>query len=259
MRRILQYFLITAGALAAVFGVLVGLFFLWTAQLVKVADGFLAASGAERFELASAEFQASTSEEELRAYFARSGLTAIREASWTSRTVNLGGTAELHGVAHTEDGRSVPLFVALVKEGGAWRVHGLGYPAAGLVDLEAPDRLPGAADQVALIRGSVHDLGVAVNTDDWVRYRAGLSHAWQAEKSAEGFREIFRGVKGDLTKLDRLTPELSAASTLENAVLVVSAHYDIDEGRFYARCKYLHEGVAWRLVGIQLDSKPLEP
>ena len=163
MRRILQFVLIAAGALVAVFGVLVGLFFFWTSELVRTADGFLAGTGAERFEaFASADFRASTSEEELREYLARNGLAGVREASWTSRSVDLAGTGELHGIAHAEDGRGVPLVVALVKEGGAWKIHGLGRPAAGLVDLEAPDRLPGTADQVSLLRGSVHALGLAL-------------------------------------------------------------------------------------------------
>jgi hypothetical protein len=264
MRRILQIVLVAAGALVALFGLLVAILFTSTSGLVRAADGFLAAvraqdlAGASRF--ASEDFRASTSEDELRAFLERNRLSGIREARWSSRNRATGGRGTLEGVVATEDGRNVPLHVALVKEDGAWKVHALARPASGIVELGAAEGRPGPAEQVTLLRQSVHALAVALRTQDFEAFRAGVARVWQAQKSADEFRAIFSGAfRGDLTTFDRLEPELDQASTLEDGVLVVTARYQLGDGRQYFRCSYVLEGVAWRLVGIHADTKRLDP
>lgn len=261
MRRILQIILVVAGSLVALFGLLVALVFASTSALVGAADGFLAAVRAQDLagavRLASAAFQASTSEEALRAFLDDNGISRIRAARWSSRNRESGGRGTLDGVVETEDGRSVPLQVILVKEGEAWRVHGLARPAAGLLDLGA-EGLPAPAEQVALLRGSVRALADAVRSEDFEAFRAGVARLWQAQATADYFRKAFSGA-ASAPLLVPLEPELDGASAEAGGVIAISGHYQLAGGRAYLRAKYVREGLAWKLLGLDVDTKPLDP
>lgn len=262
MPKGLKIALLAVLALAVSCGGVVALVLSLTKGLVDAADGFFLA--VKEDDLARArgflaeEFRASTSEEELRAYLARSALTRFEKASWSSRSIaNERGTLE--GSVETEDGGSIPVELALVKERGAWRIYALRKPSAGLTSEDGAG-IPVAEEQVALIRGTMRELARARSSGDFTSFRAKAARMWQQQAGVETFRDAFGGSSpgADLARLDSIAPRLEGAATLQDGRLVIPARYDLGEERLYVRGKYVYEGVAWKLVGLHLGPTPVE-
>ena len=251
-----------SGAILVSCGALVGWVFHRTSVLVEVADEFLLAVKAQGTAGArpylSEAFRASTSAEELEGFFTRSGLTRYRKASWPSRTFSLGGgRADLSGSVDLDDGRSLPLRLTLVEEGGGWKVYALAKPPPDPSEWTARDRLPTTEEQLALVRGSVHELAVARSTGDFARFRAALSPSWQASSTADGLREIY-GKEGpltvDLTALDPQAPAIVGEPTLADGILKIQVRYALEPEPLFVRGRYVYERGGWRLKGLYLGS-----
>jgi len=262
MSKNLKIALIMVLAMAVSCGGIVFFALSLTKGLVDAADGFFLA--VKEGDLARArgflaeEFRASTSEEELRAYLAKSALTRFQEASWSSRRVeNDRGTLE--GSVETEDGGSIPLELALVKERGVWRIYALRKPSAGLTAGDGA-AIPGAEEQIALVRGTMRELARARSSGDFTQFRAKAARSWQQQAGVETFRDAFGGSSPDdrLASLDAIAPRLEGAATLKDGRLMIPARYDVGAERLHVQGKYEFEGVSWKLVGLYLGSTPVE-
>lgn len=262
MPKSLKIALLVVLALAVSCGGILALTLSLTKGLVEAADGFFLA--VKEDDLARArgflaeEFRASTSDEELRAYLGRSALTRFREASWSSRSIQ-NDRGRLEGSVETEDGGSIPIELALVKERGVWKIYALRKPSAGLTD-EDGGELPVAEEQVALVRETMRALARARSSGDFTEFRAKAARAWQQQAGVETFRDAFGGsaFEADLASLDAIAPRLEGAATLKDGQLVIPARYDAGEERLHVRAKYAYEGVSWKLVGLHLGPTPAE-
>src|SRR5688500_19073363 len=76
-------------------------------------------------------FRAETSDAELEQFLEANALTTFADATWSRREIS-GGTGELEGTVTTANGGTIPLKLVLVKEGGAWKLHGITKTAGGV-------------------------------------------------------------------------------------------------------------------------------
>jgi len=127
--------------LAAVGGVIVWATFGLTRPAVDAAESFLKATAqggpAASYLLASSAFRAATPENAWDNFARSHRLTAYRSASWTSRSIDANGTAELAGTMTFEDGDRLPVQISLVKSQEQWRVLAVKSPASGAQSSEA--------------------------------------------------------------------------------------------------------------------------
>jgi hypothetical protein len=139
-------------------GVLAGVFFLFfiacagfvvvlvggvmtaTQPVVDASDEFLALLGrgevAQAYAATSSGFRAQQDEASFTAAVERLGLAGASSPSWHSREikhVNGSGEGLVKGTVRTKDGRTRPIVLRLIEEGGTWKIVGVRFDG---VDLE---------------------------------------------------------------------------------------------------------------------------
>jgi len=80
----------------------------------------------------SSEFRAATPQPEFVVFLQKTNLSKFKSVSWESRSVSP-GRGELEGTVSTDDGGSIPLKLAFVKENGEWRIYAFRKATAGIV------------------------------------------------------------------------------------------------------------------------------
>jgi len=134
-RRWPRIVLLCVCGLAALGTVIVWATFRLTSPAVDAAETFLKATAeggpAASYMLASPAFRASTSENAWDNFARSRRLTAYRSASWTSRSIDASGTAELAGTMTFEDGDRLPVQISLIKSQEQWRVLAMTSPVSG--------------------------------------------------------------------------------------------------------------------------------
>ena len=247
-------------AVVAVIAVAVVLFS--TTGMVDTANAFFKAIRQQDMPVArgylSQDFRASTSDAALKRFLSGNALLHIKEASWPSRQIS-GGRGELEGSLTTETGGVIPVKMVFVKENDAWKIYAIHKPAAGLQASDASPELPTRADQIALVKQSIRDFLAAVAKKDMTSFHASLSRMWQKQITVDKLDKAFRSVidaKVDWAALNDLQPELSATPRIdENGVLILAGRYPTQPIHVTFEQKYVHEGVAWKLIGFNFQAQ----
>lgn len=248
-------------ALAASIGTCLGFVFYATSGMVETADQFFAAVRAQDLPAARAllseEFRASTDEAELLDYFRSSALGQYQEAHWSSRATS-GGRGELEGSITTASGGTIPMHLVFVREQGAWRIYSLQKPPAGLVaESTSSAGVPPRAQQIGLVRRSMHDFAFALAARDMTGFHHTISGLWQAQITPQQLLAQFHQLVDDeldLRPIDRLTPSIDPEPTIdERGVLIVTGRYKTHPSVLKFEQKYVYEGVTWKLIGFYVD------
>lgn len=247
------------------------LVFRLTKPVVDEGERFLAALGggspAAAYGMASASLRASQSAEDFERTVKAFGLEGYRSANWSNRKIqNDRGTLE--GTVVTKAGGSVPLELELIKEGGGWKVLAIRGPQAGAATHPAIDTetTPAAAPPLAapgpevakpLALATLLAFNQAVQSKSFDSFHANISGAWQRQITAAKLLEIFRpfidaGI--DIEPIRDLEPVFASPPALdEDGVLVIEGHYPTTPNKVYFKLKYLAEGGAWKLLGINVN------
>ncbi|HYD42567.1 MAG TPA: hypothetical protein VEB43_17195 [Anaeromyxobacter sp.] len=124
----------------------------------------------------------------------------------------------------------------------------------------APEPLPTVAEQIALVQGTIHELGVARNSGDFTQFWAKAAVRWQRQTTPSELHKTFGGppLEGDLTALDPVAPTIEGARMLDESLLMIPARYDLGEGQLYVRGRFVREGGAWKLMGLHLGPTPMD-
>jgi len=186
----------------------------FTAGMADTANTFFAAIKKQDIATArsylSEDFKASTDEAALTEFLSKGALLKFKEASWSNRQIS-GGRGVLNGEVITDTGGVVPLKLLFVKENDAWKIYGIQKPTAGLQTGESSPIVPGKSDQVALVKRSMHDFALSVNSKSMEHFHGTVSQLWQRQFTPQKLNESFgaffdAGV--DLTVLDALFDEV---------------------------------------------------
>lgn len=134
-RRWPRIVLLCVCGLAALGTAIVWATFRLTSPAVDAAEAFLTATAeggpAASYMLASPAFRAATPESAWESFARNRRLTAYQSASWTSRSIDANGTAELAGTMTFQDGDRMPVQISLVKSQEHWRVLAMRSPVSG--------------------------------------------------------------------------------------------------------------------------------
>jgi len=232
-----------------------------TSGIVDAADDFFAAAKSGNMSAAhgclSEEFRQGTSIEELQLFLKQNGLGNVEKTQWSERSIeNDQGT--LSGSATTATGGTVPLTITLVKENGAWRIHGIKKPAAGIRESGVAPVMPDERAVKDLVKRAMHDFATAVNADNFVAFHAGLAPPFREQFTAEQLLTAFKAFCDkdiDLTVLDNMDPVLDEKTVNdENGVLAVKGHYDSTPSKTHFDIKFLG-APDWKIMGINVQIK----
>ena len=236
--------------------------FYFTAGMADTADSFFQAIKKQDIAAArgylSEDFKASTDEAALKEFLSRSALLKFKKANWSNRQIS-GGRGELNGEVTTETGGVVPLKLFFVKENDAWKIYSIQKPTAGLQTGQTSPTIPAKADQVALVKRSMHDFGVSVNNKSMEHFHSTISQLWQKQFTVGKLEEAFSKIYGrgmDFTELDDMEPIVEPVSELgENGVLILKGYFQTKPKQVHFVQKYIYEGTGWKLIGFSFDIK----
>jgi hypothetical protein len=248
------------GIAAVVIVAIASVFFL-TSGMEKTADAFF--NAIKQKELAKArtclseDFIASSDETALKDFLSKGALLNFKKASWSNRQIS-GNRGQLDGSITTETGGVVPLKLTFVKEKGDWKIYSIQKQAAGLHSGDETPTTLGNAEQVALVKQSMHDFLVSVKNREMSHFRSTISRMWQKQVTTEQMNAAFGSVinsGADWSVLDTLEPELSPVMKIDDeGVLSLAGRYPTNPALKF-EMKYVYEGVSWKLIGFSLLAK----
>lgn len=236
--------------------------FYFTSGMVDSANAFFTAVQQKDMVKArtylAEDFKASTDEKALTEFLAKSTLLNFKESSWSNRQIT-NGRGELDGSITTETGGVVPIKLSFVKENEAWKIYSIQKPTAGLQVENASPSLPAQAEQIALVKQSMHDFLVSVDKKDMEHFRSTVSNLWQQQFTTEKFNQSFKAITdngANWSALESVEPVLSAEAKMdENGVLLLVGHYPTKPSQVQFEQKYIYEGTAWKLIGFSIEAK----
>lgn len=234
--------------------------FFFTSGIVETADDFFKAVKSKDMAKARSflaeEFKASTDEKALNDFLSSSALLNFKECKWSNRQIS-GGRGELEGSVTTETGGAIPIKMMFVKEKDAWKIYAIQKPAAGLKAESSPPAVPTKSAQVALVKQSMRDFIISINNKSMEHFRSTVSQLWQKQYTTEKLNQAFKviidsGVNWSV--LNDLDPVIMSDPVVDkDGVLLLEGHYPTKPGRVYFKQKYIYEGVAWKLLGFNIE------
>ncbi|HET6628380.1 MAG TPA: hypothetical protein VFG91_01265 [Woeseiaceae bacterium] len=247
--------------IVAVFALAVAAVFYLTSGMVDTANTFFSAlkNGdiATAHTYLSEEFKAGTDEAELKQFLTKSALLQFKEASWSNRQIS-GGRGELNGAVTTETGGIIPLKLTFITENGDWKIYAIQKPAAGL-QIENSQGIPDQAEQVALVKRSMHDFAISVNQKSMEHFRTTLSELWQDEVTVDALDQAFGTAYDtglDFRVFDHFEPVIEPVAALEQYdVLVLTGYFPTEPDQLYFEQKFIYEGFGWKLFGFSFEIK----
>jgi len=255
-----QRFLIGSSAVLVAFTAIFALVWRLTAGMADAADAFFVAL--RNGDVASArkylaeDFNASTSDEQLREFVKNSALGDYESASWSSRGI-VNSRGNLEGTLNTRTGGSIPMRIELVKENDGWRIYSLSKPASGIHTEDAANK-PSELEQVRLVRASTTQFADAVQRRDFTEMHRRISGVWQRQITAEQMQTTFKSFSdsgANFNLLNDLQPTINAAAYDSDGAFVIEGTYPTKPSTFTFRYRYVFEGVDWKLVGLYANVK----
>lgn len=252
--------LVVLGIVVAVIVLIVVVAFTATSGLPKAANAFfdLIADGDVEgaYRSTAAEFQASTSLEQLDAFLKTSTLGGFRQASWSSRSIE-NSQGRLEGTVTVRGGGRVPVELVFVKEDNAWRLLHISKAEAGLARPTAAPALPEPAEVNRLVSAGVFHLAQSIKLDNFSIVYGHISDHWRQQTTPEELRGIFAGFvehRIDLTGVVHQNPVLTSKPSIDDeGVLSVEGVYSHELAPFIFRMRFIPEGGDWKLIGIGAD------
>jgi hypothetical protein len=253
--------------IAVAFVLAVGAMFWMTSGLVGTADGFFKAVRAENLGVArdflSEDFRASTDEATLREFLTRSAILHFKEAHWSNRQISF-GRGELNGSVQTDSGGVVPIKLIFVKERGDWKIYGIQKPTAGLQSADTSPTMPSESAQMELVKLSMHDFVVSLNTKSMAHFRETIAPMWQRQATVGQLDNTFGKLYGfgaALTVLEGLNPIMEGAPTIDDqGILKLTGYYPTHPDRVSFEQQFVYTGISWKLVGFSINSsRPHQP
>jgi len=247
----------------AVFGAAIGgIVMYFTAGMADTAEAFFQAVKRQDMSAArnylSTEFKANTNEATLKAYLSNNSLLHFKKASWSNREIS-GGHGELSGEVTSDSGGVVPLKLSFLKENDAWRIYYIENTKPGLQTdsvqtQETRPVVPDTADQILLVKRSMHDFALSVNAKSMEHFYGTLSQVLQQQvtvtKLDEAFGQVYEAGM-DLTNLDQMEPVIEPVSALgEHGELLLKGYFPTTPDPFHFEHQYVVDDKGWKLFGF---------
>jgi len=248
------------GGLVVVIALAISAVFLMTSGLASRADDFFTKvkSGEypAAYEMLSDDFKATTTQEQLQQFLQANALTTFKESTWNNRSIS-GSRGELIGSITTESGGVVPVSIAFVKGGDEWKIYGISKPKSGIQEESSSKNLPAESEQIQLVKDTMHLFAQSVSEQSMATLYAEISNFWKKQFSQQQMTETFQAFYqfgNALMVVDQQTPILSEKAVLnDSGFLVLKGYYATQPSQLKFTNKYIYEGVAWKLVGINVN------
>ncbi len=184
------------------------------------------------------------------------------------------GTEATFAAAMALDGElKDDITVKLVRERGRWRVYSIVSSRAGNlisefsgVRLDSPEKVkdeqvvltvPGDEELQRLVNQTLMSFNEAIQIDYFGPFYQVISNAWQQQTTPNALREAFEAFvnnKVSFASLRGARAEFPLPPVIDNyGILLAEGYYQESNRRINFRLRYVNEGGAWKLFGIDLS------
>lgn len=249
---------IVVAAVMAIFAV-----FYFTGGIVETADAFfheVAAGDVDgAWDYVSSDFKASTTRGEFEAFLTESSLSEYQSATWSNRQVTT-DSGFLEGAVVTPSGR-IPIKISFVKGPDGWKIQRIEKEPSGIAK-PSDVSLPTLAESADLVKATTRDFAAAVNQKDFADFHAGVSAELQEQATPEEFAEVFATFLDqeiDLSVLEGMEPLFTTAPAMAaDGTLHLEGYFASTPSRTYFSYTYIKQPEGWKLLGINVNVRPVE-
>lgn len=253
---------VTAGLVVLTVAIVVAVFF-FTGGIVETADAFFqqVAEGNmdEAWTHLSADFKESTPRDELEAFLEDSSLAEYESASWNNRRVTP-DTGTLEGTVKTPEGR-IPITISFVKEDDGWKIQSIEKEPTGIAQ-SAEVSVPTLEESAALVKATTQEFAAAINNEDFSEFHKNIAVEFQEKLSPEEFAEVFAVFieqEIDLSGLENLEPVFTSDPGLAaDGTLHLEGYFPSTPSRTHFSYTYVHREEGWKLLGLDVNIKPIK-
>lgn len=237
--------------------------FFFTGGIVETADTFFKEVAAGNMDGAwnhlSADFKESTPRPEFEAFLRDSSLVDYESASWTNRSITA-SSGSLEGTVTTSDG-TIPIKITFVKDAGEWKIQFIEKEASGIAsEVEVP--IPSLEESAELVKTTTSDFAAAVNNNDFTEFHATVAQEFQEQLSPEKFAEVFATFidqEIDLSVLEDMEPAFTSDPGLSaDKTLLLEGYFPSTPMRTYFSYTYVKRPAGWKLLGLDVNIKPIK-
>jgi hypothetical protein len=236
--------------IAAVFiGGLFAVLFLWTGNMVDVADAFFAdiQAGDEGYaydNYTSQGFKTNVSIDQFNSLLEGTQIGECKNASWPNREIK-NNTGFIKGSIRTDRGEELPMKIDFIKEEGEWKIHHIGFDPV----------IPKDETIYKLVNNQVLLLDKAVKKQDFKEIYNKSASGFRQGGSPGKFQKAFHAFidkKIDLSIIKDKNPVFDEKpKLLQKGVFSVSGHYET-EPAVYFNFIFIFEDVYWKMVKINV-------
>jgi hypothetical protein len=147
-----------------------------------------------------------------------------------------------------------------IQAGSAWKLMGINVQAVPFV--ESTGEVPSAGELKTLVLDSLLAFNVALQTKSFDDFYSHIAKLWQKETSPDKLLEIFQSFVDkdvNIAAIDKLEPTFAGTPAVnEDGLLVIKGSYPTQPSRVYFQLKYADEDGSWKLVGINVQVRPVD-
>lgn len=257
--KLWKIFLGLFGIVVLAIGAMVWAFFYFVTNSEGAAEAFFASLRAQDFAKARSyltrEFQESIPEAQFREFVASHRLELFQSVSWDSRS-RKNSTSKIVGTLTLQSGENSTWRVALVQEGGDWKIERLAQNSG-------EGTLPSREAQLKLVSDSMRAFSLSIKAKDMAPFYQYVSPLWRADPSLAELKGQFQTLVDqgfDFTPLQNETPELTEKASIdEDGLLVLRALYSTPTRRALLRLQYHWGQLGWMLAGFEIKAQQATP
>lgn len=153
----------------------------------------------------------------------------------------------------------VTFLLRYVREGSDWKVLGINVQAVPFV--ENTGDVPSDKEVKGLVLDSLLAFNKAIQTQSFENFYGRIAELWRIETTPEKLQEIFQSFIdkeiniAHVTKLEPVFDETPAINA--DGFLVAKGSYATKPSKVLFELKYVYQDEAWKLIGINVNVKPV--
>ncbi len=242
------------------FLLMLGLYFYFTATLVDAADDFLQSlsgkTAEEKMTYLSEDFKSQINN---KASFAKHidllSLNTYLSAEWGSRSIK-SNRGSLAGVIKTKY-EVLPATLSFVKEGDQWRVYSLQIRSEQSQEKNESRELPDERAQLLIARQTLLIFMESVKQKSMQALYDNSAAIWRKHTSVSELNNAFAKFYNEdidlLRQVGETQPVFEHKAKLDSeGFMLIAGHYKLNNQLLIFKQRYIYEGLAWGLVGLDI-------
>jgi hypothetical protein len=247
------------GVLVSILSFMLAGYFYFTAALVNTTDNFLQSLKNKSTDATtmylSSDFRRHVTTSLFSEFINENELDSYVSASWDSRSLE-GSRGSLVGVIQTND-KLLPATISLVKEDDGWKIYSLQIRDEQSHKNEETRQLPDQQTQLLLATDIMAIFTASLEQKSMQLLYESAAAIWQNNTSVNTLDEAFNRFYTEnilmLNQINNKKPIFDHAAKLDDdGFMLMAGFYELEDQTLRFKQRYIYEGLAWKLVGLDV-------